>query len=56
VHADPDGEPAIVRAAILAAACGALGIPAPRAHDRPNSDGTDPVARSIEGIGKLKEI
>jgi AcrR family transcriptional regulator len=29
VQADPDGDPAIVRAAILAAACGALGIPAP---------------------------
>jgi AcrR family transcriptional regulator len=57
VHADPGGDPAIVRAAILAAACGALGIPAPRARDRdrPNSDRTDPVAQSIEGIGKLKE-
>ena len=33
VHAVPDGDPVIVRAAILAAACGALGIPAPRAHD-----------------------
>jgi AcrR family transcriptional regulator len=29
VHAVPDGDPVIVRAAILAAACGALGIPAP---------------------------
>ena len=56
LHADPDGDPAIVRAAILAAACGALGIPAPRAHDRPSADRTDPVAQSIEGIGKLKEI
>ena len=28
VHADPGGDPVIVRAAILAAACGALGIPA----------------------------
>jgi AcrR family transcriptional regulator len=55
VHADPGGDPAIVRAAILAAACGALGIPAPRARDRPNSDRTDPVAQSIEGNGKLKE-
>jgi AcrR family transcriptional regulator len=29
LHADPGGDPAVVRAAILAAACGALGIPAP---------------------------
>jgi AcrR family transcriptional regulator len=29
VHADPGGDPAVVRAAVLAAACGALGIPAP---------------------------
>src|ERR1700749_1586197 len=36
LHADPSGAPAVVRAAILAAACGALGIPAPRAHDRPH--------------------
>lgn len=37
VHADPGGDPVIVRAAILAAACGALGIPAPRARDRPSA-------------------
>jgi AcrR family transcriptional regulator len=29
VHSRPDDDPAIVRAAILAAACGALGVPAP---------------------------
>ncbi|MDT3438114.1 MULTISPECIES: TetR/AcrR family transcriptional regulator [unclassified Pseudofrankia] len=29
VHADPDDDPTAVRAATLAAACGALGIPAP---------------------------
>jgi AcrR family transcriptional regulator len=40
VHADPDNEPATVRAAILAAACGALGIPAPRARDHPTADRT----------------
>jgi AcrR family transcriptional regulator len=33
VHADPAGDPALIRASILAAACGALGIPAPRPHD-----------------------
>jgi AcrR family transcriptional regulator len=37
VHADPDGDPAIVRAAILAAACGALGIPAPHAQAPANA-------------------
>ncbi len=31
VHADPGGDPAAVRAAVLAAACGALGVPAPPA-------------------------
>jgi AcrR family transcriptional regulator len=29
VHADPVDDPAVIRAAILAAACGALGIPGP---------------------------
>jgi AcrR family transcriptional regulator len=29
VHADPADDPAVIRAAILAAACGALGIPGP---------------------------
>jgi AcrR family transcriptional regulator len=42
VHTAPDGDPVIVRAAILAAACGALGIPAPR----PGAD----------DIAKLKQI
>ena len=31
LHAPPDDDPAEVRAAAIAAACGALGIPAPRA-------------------------
>jgi hypothetical protein len=34
VHAHPEGDPAVVRAAILAAACGALGIPAPHPGPR----------------------
>jgi AcrR family transcriptional regulator len=29
LHADPEDDPAVIRAAILAAACGALGIPGP---------------------------
>jgi hypothetical protein len=29
LHADPGDDPAVIRAAILAAACGALGIPGP---------------------------
>jgi AcrR family transcriptional regulator len=40
VHADTEGDPAVVRAIILAAACGALGIPGPRAHDHPSADRT----------------
>jgi AcrR family transcriptional regulator len=40
LHAHPVGDPAIVRATILAAACGALGIPAPRARDHPTADRT----------------
>src|ERR1700761_5595936 len=40
LHTDPGGQPDIVRAAILAAACGALGIPAPRAHGHPGADRT----------------
>jgi AcrR family transcriptional regulator len=39
VHAAPDGDPVIVRSAILAAACGALGVPAPRAQGHPCADG-----------------
>jgi AcrR family transcriptional regulator len=35
LHTDPGGQPEIVRATILAAACGALGIPAPAPRDRP---------------------
>jgi AcrR family transcriptional regulator len=35
VRTDPRGHPEVVRATILAAACGALGIPAPVARDRP---------------------
>jgi len=31
LHADPAADPAVVRAAVLAAACGALGVAAPRA-------------------------
>jgi AcrR family transcriptional regulator len=34
LHTDPGGQPEIVRTTILAAACGALGIPAPAARDR----------------------
>jgi hypothetical protein len=34
VHADPADDPAVIRAAILAAACGALGIPGPSLHNR----------------------
>src|ERR1700761_1037616 len=34
VHADPADDPAVIRAAILAAACGALGIPGPSPHRR----------------------
>jgi len=30
-HAEPDEDPAVVRAATLAAACGALGVPVPKA-------------------------
>jgi AcrR family transcriptional regulator len=37
VRTDPGGQPEVVRATILAAACGALGIPAPAARDRPAS-------------------
>lgn len=40
LHTDPGGQPDIVRAAILAAACGALGIPAPRAYGHPCADRT----------------
>ena len=34
VHADPADDPAVIRAAILAAACGALGIPGPSLQAR----------------------
>jgi AcrR family transcriptional regulator len=34
VHADPADDPAVIRAAILAAACGALGIPGPSPRTR----------------------
>jgi AcrR family transcriptional regulator len=40
VRADPADDPAVVRATILAAACGALGIPAPRAQGHPCADRT----------------
>jgi len=34
VHADPGADPAVIRAAVLAAACGALGVPAPPVRPR----------------------
>jgi AcrR family transcriptional regulator len=39
VHADPADDPAVIRAAILAAACGALGIPGPSLHSHPPAAG-----------------
>jgi AcrR family transcriptional regulator len=39
LHADPGDDPAVIRAAILAAACGALGIPGPGPHRRPPAAG-----------------
>jgi AcrR family transcriptional regulator len=40
VRADPADDLAVVRATILAAACGALGIPAPRVQGHPCADRT----------------
>jgi AcrR family transcriptional regulator len=40
VRTDSGGDPVIIRATILAAACGALGIPTARVHDRSSADST----------------
>jgi AcrR family transcriptional regulator len=40
VRTDSGGDPVIIRATILAAACGSLGIPTARVHDRSSADST----------------